>query len=69
MSDPFAIAMPFWGRVDHFKQAVSSVIAGVTSADQVRANAAAGRWVPSDDQLAELAEIGRPEMSYTTFAP
>ena len=49
--------------------AVSSVIAGVTSAEQVRANAAAGSWVPSDDQLSDLAEIGRPQMSYTTFAP
>jgi len=32
----------------------ASVIAGATSAEQVRANAAAGAWVPS---LAELAEI------------
>lgn len=34
--------------------AVSSVIAGVTSADQVRANAAAGLWEPSAQDLAEL---------------
>ena len=34
--------------------AVSSVIAGATSAEQVRANAAAGEWVPSDAELAEL---------------
>ncbi len=49
--------------------AVSSVIAGVTSADQVRANAQAGRWTPTDEQRAELSGIGRPSMSYTTFAP
>ena len=34
--------------------AVSSVIAGATSPEQVRANAAAGEWVPSADELAEL---------------
>ena len=34
--------------------AVSSVIAGVTSADQVRSNAAAGLWEPSAEDLAEL---------------
>jgi aryl-alcohol dehydrogenase-like predicted oxidoreductase len=34
----------------------SSVIAGATSAEQVRANAAAGEWVPT---AAELAEIGK----------
>lgn len=34
--------------------AVASVIAGVTSADQVRSNAAAGRWEPSAEDLAEL---------------
>jgi aryl-alcohol dehydrogenase-like predicted oxidoreductase len=49
--------------------AVSSVIAGVTSADQVAANAAAGRWEPSQDDLDALAPIGRPTQSYTTFAP
>jgi len=48
---------------------VSSVIAGVTSAEQVASNAAAGRWVPTAEQLDELASIGRPTMSYTTFAP
>jgi len=35
---------------------VTSVIAGATSAEQVRANAAAGEWVPD---AAELAEIDR----------
>jgi aryl-alcohol dehydrogenase-like predicted oxidoreductase len=33
---------------------VSSVIAGATSAEQVRANAAAGEWEPSTEELAEL---------------
>jgi aryl-alcohol dehydrogenase-like predicted oxidoreductase len=36
---------------------VGSVIAGVTSADQVRANVAAGAWQPSDDDLATLNEL------------
>ena len=35
--------------------AVGSVISGATSGDQVRANAAALRWQPSPDDLAELA--------------
>jgi aryl-alcohol dehydrogenase-like predicted oxidoreductase len=34
--------------------AVSSVIAGATSPGQVRANAVAGEWVPSPEELAEL---------------
>jgi aryl-alcohol dehydrogenase-like predicted oxidoreductase len=37
--------------------AVSSVIAGATKPEQVRANAAAGRWVPSEDDLAGLHRI------------
>ncbi len=36
---------------------VSSVIAGATTADQVRANAAAGDWRLEPDELAELATI------------
>jgi aryl-alcohol dehydrogenase-like predicted oxidoreductase len=36
---------------------VGSVISGVTSADQVRTNAAALRWSPSADDLAMLNEI------------
>jgi aryl-alcohol dehydrogenase-like predicted oxidoreductase len=36
---------------------VSSVIAGATSAEQVRANAAAGEWVPTAEDLAALKEI------------
>ncbi len=37
--------------------AVSSVIAGATSRDQVIANVAAGEWRPSLDDLAELDEL------------
>jgi len=34
--------------------AVASVIAGATKPEQVRANVAAGEWVPSADELADL---------------
>ncbi len=37
--------------------AVASVIAGATSAEQVRANAAAGQWRPSPEDLAGLDTI------------
>lgn len=37
--------------------AVGSVIAGATSAEQIRANCAAGAWVPTPAQLAELAGL------------
>jgi aryl-alcohol dehydrogenase-like predicted oxidoreductase len=37
--------------------AVASVIAGATSPEQLRANAAAGEWEPDADDLAELDEI------------
>ena len=37
--------------------AVSSVIAGATSRDQVAANVKAADWQPSADDLGELAEI------------
>jgi aryl-alcohol dehydrogenase-like predicted oxidoreductase len=37
--------------------AVASVIAGTTSPEQLRANAAAGEWEPDADDLAELDEI------------
>jgi aryl-alcohol dehydrogenase-like predicted oxidoreductase len=40
--------------------AVGSVIAGATSADQLRANAAAGEWEPDEDDLAELDRIVEP---------
>jgi aryl-alcohol dehydrogenase-like predicted oxidoreductase len=36
---------------------VSSVIAGATKPEQVRANAAAGRWSPTDDDLAALRDV------------
>lgn len=39
------------------KPAVASVIAGATTAEQVRVNALAGAWIPSGDDLAELDEI------------
>jgi aryl-alcohol dehydrogenase-like predicted oxidoreductase len=37
--------------------AVASVIAGATSAEQVKANAAAGDWEPTADDLAALDEL------------
>lgn len=39
----------------------SSVIAGATSAEQVRANAAAGEWVPAEDDLADIGKIAPAE--------
>jgi aryl-alcohol dehydrogenase-like predicted oxidoreductase len=38
----------------------SSVIAGATSAEQVKANAAAGRWEPTAEQLAAIDAIVPP---------
>ncbi|HEY4022927.1 MAG TPA: aldo/keto reductase [Pseudonocardiaceae bacterium] len=38
----------------------SSVIAGATSAEQVTANAAAGEWEPTVEQLAELDDVLDP---------
>lgn len=38
----------------------ASVIAGATSSEQVKANAAAGNWVPTDEQRAELDQIVPP---------
>lgn len=38
----------------------SSVIAGATSADQVRANVQAGDWVPEASELAEIDKITTP---------
>jgi aryl-alcohol dehydrogenase-like predicted oxidoreductase len=49
--------------------AVTSVIAGVSRPEQVVANADAVAWRPTSDDLAELASIGAPTQSYTTFAP
>ena len=39
------------------RSAVSSVIAGATKPEQVRANAIAARWHPTDDDLAELDQL------------
>jgi aryl-alcohol dehydrogenase-like predicted oxidoreductase len=39
---------------------ISSVIAGATKPEQVRANAAAARWQPSDEDLAEVEELLGP---------
>lgn len=38
----------------------ASVIAGATSAEQVKANAEAGSWIPSADELAEMDRIAPP---------
>jgi len=38
----------------------TSVIAGATSAEQVKANAVAGEWVPSAEDLAEIDKIVPP---------
>jgi aryl-alcohol dehydrogenase-like predicted oxidoreductase len=38
----------------------SSVIAGATSAEQVRSNAAAGRWEPAAEQLEAIDKIVPP---------
>lgn len=40
--------------------AVASVISGATSADQVRANAAAVRWEPTEEDLVELDRVTGP---------
>ncbi|MFN2462959.1 MAG: aldo/keto reductase [Candidatus Dormibacteria bacterium] len=40
---------------------VSSVIAGATSAEQVRSNVQAGSWKPDSAQLDALRRIGRPD--------
>ena len=49
--------------------AVTSVISGATKPEQVRANAAAGLWEPSLEDLAGLDELREsPAFSYTTFA-
>ena len=41
--------------------AVASVIAGATSPEQVRANAAAGDWEPTPADLTTLADITAPQ--------
>lgn len=49
--------------------AVASVIAGATKPEQIVANVEATAWQPTSEDLEELAGIGQPEQSYTTFAP
>jgi aryl-alcohol dehydrogenase-like predicted oxidoreductase len=39
------------------RRPVSSVIAGATKPEQVRSNAAAARWTPSENDMAELEEL------------
>ncbi len=39
------------------KPTVASVIAGATSPEQVAANAAAGSWIPTPEDIAELSDI------------
>jgi len=39
------------------RRPVTSVIAGATTPEQVRANAAAAGWMPDDDDIAELEEV------------
>jgi len=41
------------------QRAVTSVIAGATSREQVQRNVSAGNWHPTADDLAELAELTR----------
>lgn len=40
---------------------IGSVIAGATSGEQVRANAAAGEWSPTDDDLVALDQLTSPQ--------
>ena len=50
--------------------AVGSVIAGVSRPEQVHANAAAGSWEPTAEELEALAEINRaplPGMTHRSF--
>lgn len=50
--------------------AVGSVIAGATKPEQVRANVAAGTWLPTADDLADLDKVRPPlDHSYRSFAP
>jgi len=48
------------------KSYVASVIAGATSADQLRANVAATQaWVLSDQEQRDVAALTRPDVAYT----
>jgi aryl-alcohol dehydrogenase-like predicted oxidoreductase len=42
------------------QRAVASVIAGATSAEQVRSNSRAGDWAPTEDDLDVLDDIVPP---------
>jgi aryl-alcohol dehydrogenase-like predicted oxidoreductase len=42
------------------RPSVSSVIAGATTPDQVKANAAASRWQPTTEDLRQLDDICPP---------
>jgi aryl-alcohol dehydrogenase-like predicted oxidoreductase len=48
--------------------AVISVIAGVTTPEQVAANAEAGAWTPTADELAELNGLKPRQPNYVTYA-
>lgn len=48
--------------------AVISVIAGVTTPEQVAANAEAGAWMPTADELAELNALKPRQPNYVTYA-
>jgi len=48
--------------------AVASVIAGVTTPDQVAANVSAGSWTPTADELAELNALRPKAPNYVTYA-
>lgn len=51
------------------RPAVSSVIAGVTSAEQLRANAEAISWEPNEDDRNALDELCRPRFQIASYAP
>jgi aryl-alcohol dehydrogenase-like predicted oxidoreductase len=48
--------------------AVASVIAGVTTSEQVAANVEDGAWTPSEDELAELNALKPKQPTYATYA-
>jgi len=48
--------------------AVASVIAGVTTPEQVAANVEAGAWTPTPDELAELNALNPKKPNYATYA-
>jgi len=48
--------------------AVASVIAGVTTPDQVVANVEAGAWTPTEDERAELNALKPKTPNYVTYA-